>query len=48
MMPWRHRSTPVEYLVIPTFDHYQNNLDMGRRGNEWIETVRRMMVETAL
>lgn len=42
------QSTPVEYQVIPTFDHYQNNLDMGRRGNEWIETVRRMMVETAL
>jgi arylformamidase len=39
------QNTPVEYKVIPTFDHYQNNLDMGRRGNEWVETVRRIMAE---
>ena len=37
------QGTPSEYQVIPEFDHYQNNLDMGRRGNEWVETVRRMM-----
>jgi arylformamidase len=41
------QGTPVEYSVIPSFDHYQNNLDQGRRGNEWVETVRRMILEIA-
>lgn len=40
------QSTPVNYHVFPNFDHYQNNLDQGRRGNKWIETVRGMMAKT--
>ncbi len=39
------QGTPAKYHIFPTFDHYQNNLDQGRRGNEWVETVRRMMTD---
>ena len=37
------QGTPSEYHIFQAFDHYQNNLDQGRRGNEWVEAVRRMM-----
>ena len=40
------QGTPSEYHVFPDFDHYENNLDQGQRGNEWVEIARRMMAET--
>ena len=36
---------PVDYHVFPDFDHYDNNLDQGRRGNRWVETVRQWMTK---
>ncbi|MBT5049428.1 MAG: alpha/beta hydrolase [Rhodospirillaceae bacterium] len=36
---------PVEYHVFSGFDHYDNNLDQGRRGNKWVETVRQWMAD---
>lgn len=36
---------PVDYHVFPDFDHYDNNLDQGRRGNRWVETVRQWMTD---
>jgi acetyl esterase/lipase len=41
----REGGCPVEYHVFPDFDHYDNNLDQGRRGNRWVETVREWMTE---
>ncbi|MSO64525.1 MAG: alpha/beta hydrolase [Alphaproteobacteria bacterium] len=34
---------PLRLRVYPDADHYQNNLDQGRRNHDWADTMRRWM-----